>query len=349
MSGSYRDSQCHGAEDAVLDRDMVTAESVTATGAKADPSRSQDQLRRRPPPAGAAAATEREVLVGGRAVTVRDAGEPQGTPVVHFHGTPGSRMEVDFGAQLAGELGIRVISFDRPGYGGSEAAAISLRLVATDVEVIVDKLGVGRFATFGWSGGGPFALATAAALGERVTHVGVSGGLAPVQHLPGATDALDENDRLALSYLPDDPERAARQFLSGNQHLFDAMLSVRDDETAPWVDWMWGTSDPELVADPAVRQALFTSFQEALRQGPMAIAWDNVAFVGPWGIDLDDVLSPVHLWYGDKDQMAPASNGEWLAAHLRDAELVVYPGEGHLLPMRHWQEMLHTLTAGRSS
>lgn len=294
---------------------------------------------------------ELAVSVGGRSIQVRDAGDPDGVPVVCFHGTPGSRLETDFGADAARRLGIRLISFDRPGYGLSTAGPVTLSSVARDVEAVVDELGVDRFAAFGWSGGGPFALATAATLPDRVTDVGISGGPAPALERPGARDALDENDLLALSFLPDRPERAANQFLTGNRELLDAMISVMDDEQAPWIDWMWGSSDPLVVADPGSRRAVHRSFREALSQGPAAIAWDNVAFIGPWGVDLDDVSCPVHLWYGDRDQMVDRVNGEWLRQRLAHADLTVFAGEGHLLPLRHWDEMLRALirVPGRSA
>lgn len=286
---------------------------------------------------------ELEVSVGGRTVMVRDAGDPEGVPVVHFHGTPGSRLEVDFGAETAQRLGVRLISFDRPGYGRSDAGPIALGSVAKDVEAIADTLGVGQFAASGWSGGGPFALATASVLADRVSRVGVAGGLGPVLQVPGARGALTDNDRLALSCLPDHPDQAAALFFSGNEDLLTAMMSVLDDAQAPWIDWQWSVSDPEVVADPAARQALFVSFREAMRQGPMAIAWDNVAFVGPWGVDLGSITCPVDLWYGDRDQMAPAEHGEWLAQQLPDAHLTILPGEGHLVPLRHWDEILTAL------
>lgn len=284
------------------------------------------------------------VPVGDRSIQVRETGAPDGIPVVCFHGTPGSRLETDFGADAARRLSVRLIAFDRPGYGLSSAGPITLRSVARDVEAVVDALGVERFAAFGWSGGGPFALATAAILTDRVDRVGISGGPAPALEMPGARDALDENDRLALSFLPDDPDRAAEQFLIGNRELLDAMMSVLDDEQAPWIDWMWGSSDPAVVADPVSRHAVLVSFREALRQGPVPIAWDNVAFVGPWNVDLDDVSCPVDLWYGDRDEMVKQENGAWLRQRLAQAELTVFPGEGHLLPLGHWDEMLRALS-----
>ncbi len=275
---------------------------------------------------------------------VRDTGDANSVPVVYFHGTPGSRLESRFGDEISRQVGARVISFDRPGYGRSDAASSSLGLVVSDVEAIADEIGLGRFAVFGWSGGGPFALATAAALGGRVTRVGVSGGIAPAQEMPGARDSLTDNDLEALSYLPDQPVRAAEQFGAGNRALLDAMVAVRDDEQAPWIDWLWAASDPEVVVDPGARRALFVSLRESLRQGPTGINWDNVAFVGPWGFDLGDVRSRVHLWYGGRDQMVPSAHGEWLAGELPDAELVCFRDEGHLLPLRHWKEMVQAVT-----
>jgi pimeloyl-ACP methyl ester carboxylesterase len=106
---------------------------------------------------------EREVTVDGRSVMVRDAGDPDGYPVLYFHGTPGSRLDVSFGDDVAEQMGVRIISFDRPGYGRSASAPFGLRRIALDAQAIADVLALDPFATLGWSGGGPFALAVAAA------------------------------------------------------------------------------------------------------------------------------------------------------------------------------------------
>lgn len=287
---------------------------------------------------------EREVVVEGRTVMVREVGARQGRPVVYFHGTPGSRLDVSFGDEISSDMGARIISFDRPGYGLSEPAAYTLGSVARDAAAVVDCLGVDRFATLGWSGGGPFALAAAALLGERVRRVGVACGNAPFQEMPGAMDAFSDEDRAALAFLPEQPACAAEQFRIANQEMLHGMLSMREDEDAPWIDWMWGGTDREVVADPAMRGALSSVLREGLRQDAMGICWDNVAWGGAWGFEVGDVLRPVHLWYGEQDQMTSLNNGHWLSEHLRDATLTVYPGEGHLVPMRHWRQILETLT-----
>ncbi len=288
--------------------------------------------------------TEFTVDIDGRGLRVRTVGEASEPTIIHFHGTPGSRLELAFGDEIARRQGVRVVSFDRPGYGLSDPAPIGLTAVARDVEALADHLHLDRFAVFGWSGGGPFALATAATLPDRVRRVGVSGCPGPALEIPSAREQLTDNDIEALAHLPGEPGRAAQIFLDGNRELLDAMMSVRTDPDAPWVEWMWGASDPAVITETSVRRALFESFAEALKQGPDSIAWDNVAFVGPWDFRLTEVAAPVHLWYGTEDTMAVPAAGEWLASRLPDAELSVYSGEGHLLPFRHWSTMLSTLT-----
>lgn len=286
---------------------------------------------------------EHRLTVRGREVRARESGDHAGRPLVYFHGTPGSRFDVGFGDTVAADLGVRVIGFDRPGYGGSTAAPYDLCSIARDVAVLADALEVDRFAVLGWSGGGPFALAAAAELGDRVTTVGVAGTLAPPQQMPGAMDAFTDADRAALAFLPQEPERAAEHFRAANQEMLDGLLAVRDDPEAPWIDWMWGESDPDVVVDPENRAALRSVLREGLRQGVMGICWDNVAWGGPWGFELDDVRQQALVWHGEGDRMVLPANARWLADHLPHAVLTAFPGEGHLLPMAHWPEMLEAL------
>jgi pimeloyl-ACP methyl ester carboxylesterase len=133
----------------------------------------------------------RETEIGreGRVLRVRDVGDPEGSVVMYFHGTPGSRLDLCFGEQLAAERGVRLISFDRPGYGGSTPAPFGLASIAADAHAVADELGVARFATLGMSGGGPAALAAAAVPGGRVIRAGIASGAGPFQLVPGARRA----------------------------------------------------------------------------------------------------------------------------------------------------------------
>ena len=275
---------------------------------------------------------------------VRDAGDPDGSPVLYFHGTPGCRLDVAFGDGVAEALGVRVISFDRPGYGRSDGAPFGLRSVAEDAIAVADSCGVDRLATCGWSGGGPHALAAAAVMGARVTGVGVACGPGPFQRVPGALERLGADEHLALSYLPDEPARAAEQFCIGSE----GMVAVRDDEPAlmSGMEALFGEVDADVFGDHVLRHHLFVMLSEALRQGFLGVGWDNVAWVGEWDVDPTSVRAPVHLWYGGSDHMISLAHGEWLSSYLPAATLTVFPDEGHLVPMRHWSEILGTLLAG---
>ena len=48
-------------------------------------------------------------------------------------------------------------------------------------------------------------------------------------------------------------------------------------------------------------------------------------------------------WYGEQDGMASPAHGQWLADHLPHARMTVVAGEGHLVPMRHWGQILRAL------
>ncbi len=301
---------------------------------------------------------EYRIEVGSRSVMVREAGDLAGAPVLYLHGTPGCRLDVAFGDEIAADLGVRLISFDRPGYGQSDGAPFGLRRIAEDVMAVADSCGLARLATLGWSGGGPYALAAAAVMGDRVTSVGVAvmgdrvtsvgvaAGPGPFQQVPGALDRLGDDEKLALSYLPDQPVRAAEQFCVGSE----VMIAFRDDEQAlmSGLDALFADVDADVLSKPEMRHHLFVMMSEALRQGFLGVGWDNVAWVGEWDVDLGAVRCPVALWYGGSDQMIPLAHGEWLRYHLHEAELTVYGGEGHLIPMRHWREMLRKLVPGVS-
>lgn len=120
-------------------------------------------------------------------------------------------------------------------------------------------------------------------------------------------------------------------------------MPVSSASTDRGMDALFGT-DAAVLDDPMLRHHLFVTMTEGLRQAFSGVGWDNVSWVGPWDIDLEAVTCPVHLWYGEDDRSLPIAHAAWLAGHLRDTNLVVRPGEGHLGAMRHWQQMLRTLT-----
>jgi pimeloyl-ACP methyl ester carboxylesterase len=196
----------------------------------------------------------------------------------------------------------------------------SLASVGNDALAVAEALGIAGFATLGHSGGGPFALAAAVVGGRR------------------ALDDLTEDDRAAHALLPGDPDGAARGFGVG----FDELARLRLDDAAMLAALAPGlsTRDRELMEDSVYGHLVISSMREGLSAGVQGAGWDNVAWIGPWDIDLSQVCCPVHLWYGEDDLMVSPAHGQWLRDHVPDGTLTVRPGEGHLSIAEHLREIL---------
>jgi pimeloyl-ACP methyl ester carboxylesterase len=285
--------------------------------------------------------TDHDLQVGSGTVRWCEFGDPAGRAVLHHHGTPGSRLQLAWADDGLQNLGVRMVAFDRPGYGWSTQAPYSLTSGARIGVAVADAAGLERFAVTGWSGGGPFALATAAVAPERVTAVGVMSGAGPFQRIPGALEGLEGPDVEAVTYLPDEPEKAAALFASG----FPGPEAFPD---GPSVATVFGDAmsprDKQLLTNEQLADILAADLREGLRQGTgLGGGWDNVAWVGEWDFDLALVRCPTHLWYGDEDRMAGPVHGHYLDTHLSSATLTMRPGVGHLGPFEFLPQMLSEL------
>jgi pimeloyl-ACP methyl ester carboxylesterase len=287
---------------------------------------------------GGVRAREQDLHIGDVTLRIRESGDPGGQPVLHFHGTPGCRLAMAWADDLLADVGVRWIAFDRPGYGGSTPAAFSVGSVARMGLQVADQCGLHRFRTSGYSGGGPFALASAAIAGERVEAVGVMAGAAPFQLVPGALDHLSDGDRAAERLLPGDPEAACAGFLE-DFDMTEALESSKalyvafEPLLSEWDRRLWSSHSEQLLAE----------MREAMRQGGVGCGWDNVAWIGAWDIDPTTVECPVLLWYGTEDRMAEPIHGQWFEENLPRTRLIMREGEGHLQPFAHLEEMLADL------
>ena len=269
-----------------------------------------------------------------------DSGNPAGHPVVYLHGTPGSRVGPFPRMQVLYELGVRLISFDRPGYGGSDRQpGRRVADVALDVMAIADELGLDKFAVVGRSGGGPHALACAALLPDRVTRAGVLVSLAPRE-----AEGLDWFAGMA--------ESNVREFTTAalNPDLLIAMLAqVADKIKADPVSHV-STLGPEMpeadlrvVADTGIRLLLAKNFAEALRDSAAGWIDDNLALITPWGFNLSDIRVPVLLWHGENDVFSPAAHARWLAGRIPGAELWIGSDAAHFGALEMVPDMLSWL------
>lgn len=282
-------------------------------------------------------------LPDGRQLGYATYGREELWPILFFHGTPGSRHTAHLAGLVASSHESRVIALERPGYGLSDPDhGREIHDWPADVEAAADALGLGRFSLLGYSGGGPFSLATAAALGDRVASIAVVSGMGPVHH-PAAEAVLTRRQRV-------------RRFAVANLSPLVRLLAwqvgrqVRDDirgfverrtEASP-------PADQEHMRRPEIRAVIQQDMLEAYRQGGAAVAHEFGLLARPWGFDLDAVRQPMQIWHGSDDDVVPIWLAEVLAEAIPHAQRRFLSGVAHLLLLDHMDAILEQLLASRS-
>jgi pimeloyl-ACP methyl ester carboxylesterase len=266
----------------------------------------------------------------GRTLTFAEWGDPAGFPVFTLHGTPGCRFNRHFDESKYMDVGARVITYDRAGYGASERHP-GRRVVdcVDDVSAIADHLGLEQFAVIGGSGGGPHALAVAARLPERVSRAACAVGIAPFD--TPDFDWFEGMDPINI--------RETEWALEGE----DVLVRELEREAAEMVERV--AVDPaDLVGDEAdlseadraelarpERHHVIREFvSEAFRNGVWGWVDDDLCFVQPWGFDVAEIRVPTRVIYGATDVLVPRHHGEWLARNVPQAEVVIEEDHGHL-------------------
>ena len=258
-----------------------------------------------------------------------------------LHGTPGSRSGPRPRSSVLYRLGIRLISYDRPGYGGSSRSpGRSVADAAADVAAIADRLGIGEFSVVGRSGGGPHALACTALLPGRVRRAAVLVGLAPsdaagLDWFGGMTDVNVRDFRTAGHddvLLIEDLRRRAAEVVDSPATLLESLIARMTD------------ADRRAVAGVPIRRQLIDAYAEALREGPGGWIDDVLALRSAWGFALSAIKTPVRLWHGADDNFAPASHTRWLAGQIPTAEVQVQRHTAHFGAVAMLPEMLAWLS-----
>jgi pimeloyl-ACP methyl ester carboxylesterase len=266
----------------------------------------------------------------GRTLTVAEWGDADGFPVFWLHGSPGSRFSRHYDESEYSRAGARVITYDRPGYGGSDRHP-GRRVVSCtgDVAAIADELGIERFAVTGRSGGGPHALAVAARLADRVTRAACSVSPAPYD-IPDFDwfDGMDpENIRLTEVALKGGPAHVAEL-----ERLAEEMLERVEADPAKLLgdEWALPESDRAELGRPERHHVIREEVGEAFRNGVWGLVDDDLSLLSPWGFDVSEIRVPIRVVYGESDVLVPRRHGEWLAENVPGAEVVVERGLGHL-------------------
>jgi pimeloyl-ACP methyl ester carboxylesterase len=277
----------------------------------------------------------------GRVTGYYEYGDPAGTPVVALHGTPACGAGFAWADQRAQARGIRLLAPDRPGVGDSSPWEPGRGAIVDDypprLRAFADALGLGTFPVIGYSGGGPYALAAAEALPDRVAAAAVVSGAGQVGEW-ASVDDFESTDR-RLTQLAHRIPTLAGAVLS---------LSARAARVAPKTSLRFAQiemSAPDravMATFPSARAALAV-FTQSCRRGAAGVVDDYAALGRRWGFPVDTITVPVRCWHATADPIVPIRHTEELVRRIPGAQLSLWEGEGHLAIVEHIGEVLDAL------
>ncbi|MCC3323245.1 alpha/beta fold hydrolase [Gordonia bronchialis] len=277
-----------------------------------------------------------------RRIGFAEFGSASGRAVVWLHGTPGARRQIPTEAREYAALnGIRLIGLDRPGVGSSTPHRYAnVAGFASDLTSVLDALGVDEFAVIGLSGGGPYALAAAHAMPERVVAAGILGGVAPTV----GPDAIGGGAMRLGSLLAPAVQVAGAPI----GRVLSAFVGVARPIAEPAIR-VYGRLSPqadrELLGRPEFRAMFLDDLLFGGRRRMDAPFADVVVFAKDWGFRVPEVSVPVRWWHGDRDHIIPYSHGDHMVALLPDAKLFSLPGDSHLSTLNMATDILEELLA----
>lgn len=267
-------------------------------------------------------------------------GDARGRPVLFCHGWPSSSTMGELTDAAARELGVRIISPDRPGI--CRSALIAERKLVDWPPIarrLADHLGLTDFHVLAISGGAPYAFAAGWAMPERVRAISVVSGAPPLAELKEQSGLLPlYRWLLALN-------RKAPALLRTGFHAVRPFVSMKSSvHIARKLLRMLQPCDAEALRDAAAFDACFQSQRRAWRGSAYGVMLDAQIYAMPWGFPLEEVRVPVRLWHGKEDRSFSYRLAEDVAARLPNCTVRIVESAGHYsLPIRNMREILRDL------
>jgi pimeloyl-ACP methyl ester carboxylesterase len=264
---------------------------------------------------------------GDREICLEIGGHPSGVPVLVHNGTPNSRHLYEAWLLDAESKGICLISYDRPGYGGSTAYPDhTVASGANDVRAIAESLGLDRLCVWGISGGGPYALACAALLTDLVVAVGAVASLAPYGQSDLAYfEGMGERNMEDIQLFFSDREAARRK----GYEDWEEFIAASPEQLAEGLKSLLCPADAQMLSGE-LADWLARSAHDGLAPGDQGWWDDGVSHLTDWGFELSAITTPTKVWHGRQDHFVPVQHGEWLAANIPSAEAEISDNDGHL-------------------
>ena len=272
--------------------------------------------------------------------------EGEGKPVIYFHGTASSRLEILLLTEFAHKNQFQLIGIDRPGYGLSTfTARIGLRDFAEDVNVLTDYLKLSSFAVLSWSGGGPFALTYTAMFPEQVTHAVAIGSPslpfdASEAHNGNSLAKVAMKNRLLATW---GLKFFRESILKANQDV-DGYLESRSGKNMV-ADWP--KPDRKFFADAAWLKRMYAAMAEGFRQesSVKTIFQEHQLFLKPWSENICRIpAGKLTLWQGEQDKTCPVGNAQKIAQTVKGTRMELFPDEGPCVLFDQIQKLNSELT-----
>ena len=280
-------------------------------------------------------------MADGRRLEVLTAGNPGGSCWLWVPGTPSAAVDYPRLDELATKLDLRLVTWSRPGYGGSTPRPVlpgGPRIVddLPDIESILDALGTHEFVVVGWSGGGPRALACAAMLPDRCRAAATLAGLAPfdaagLEWMAGMGPGNVADFTAAL--------QGREAYAAFQEKFFLPMTSASAADVAVGLNKLLTPAD-EVALTAGLSEWLAESMRRAGAQGVVGVCEDGLALAAPWGFEVDGISVPTAIWAGGQDSTVPYAHGQWLAAHVPGAVSHLCDDAGHITLVNDLEEVL---------
>lgn len=278
------------------------------------------------------------ILKDNRKLGFAEYGNAEGYPIIYYHGSQSSRLEMHYDISFAIENDLRIITIDRPGHGISDFNPEgSILNFAKDVKQLTEHLGINRFSVVGMSAGSPFALGLTYLFPENIYKTSIISGFAP--YTKDNTKHLSSEVKTMLHLAKSFPfllrillKVQSKQISKNPRKALQGFLKIMSEP------------DKKVLKNESVMLVIESMFKESFRKGSRGVAYEiSHILVKNWGFQLNEIKVPVIFWQGKKDNNVPYKWAELMKDEIQNATLNLYSDEGHLIIFQHAQEIFTDL------
>jgi len=269
------------------------------------------------------------VLKDGRKLGFEDSGPSNGFPIFLLHGTPGSRICELNNESIITRKNLRIITPERPGYGLSDPLPQrTIKDFSYDIEQLADKLNIEMFHVAGVSGGGPYTLACAYYLPNRVLSATLISSAVPC-NMSNFSKGMSAGNKLSFFVALHIPFLLRPLYYYSARVLLknpDKLIEGIKPQLCPW--------DQEVLNELEANGKLdmfISHIREAYAQGSKGVYSDTILLTKPWDIKFEDIQVPIYMWHGKSDTLMPIEPAIEFSKLLPNCESSFIDNAGHLL------------------